>query len=484
MTELQAVDKFIKDFGHDYTALLGAVKMASEAAQQTLSVEVIDSIYTRADATNTKYEFKESGKIASKLRGRNLAVTPINIMTLTDIVGATVVVRYPDQVKQAIDLIVEHLVPVGVTANVEPQHQNKNGYYAQHVICTKRYDGHELSCEIQVKTILHNAWSAKMHGLTYKPEGYLDPRLATMMSTVATTIESLEIQSKLIRDMIHAGWNVEEKARRLTRRRTFEEMLNFGGAWQTMPDASEDMKALKRDIDAAECWMQDEPAESTRLKTLVDRVRNHESGQLRYAWILAGRLATLRPPGELRRFFSVFADQWLDEAPAHLQSKKIEPLEVTAVPLIYYVLGELDRAIDQSVRIRQDFSNLLPEPNLARLHFNWAVYIVEREYHNPSKNTPERNALREQLYAAAEHPVMKGDPELAVSVTDFKGALAIAFATTTEEVSAGIRLCAEAPQGAAASEKEIAQAYSELNCRLGWRRYFEIEAQDSAGAVS
>src|SRR5262249_42078249 len=128
-------------------------------------------------------------------------------------------------------------------------HENRAGYWATHIVCSSRFGAERLNCEIQVKTILHDAWSAKMHDLTYKPIGVLDPKLNQLMASVATTIESLEKQSVLIRDMIKANWNVEEKTRRAARHEVFTTLLAYGEEfWR---DAGTELNELREEIEAA-----------------------------------------------------------------------------------------------------------------------------------------------------------------------------------------------------------------------------------------
>jgi len=132
-------------------------------------------------------------------------------------VGLTLVVSYPDQIDDVIHVLEEELKHASIIIEERENHQRKNGYFATHLVCRGVQGVEILKCEIQLKTLLHDAWSAKMHDLTYKPVGMLDPRLAALMASIADTIDSVENQSQLIRGMIKASWNVEEKARRAAR---------------------------------------------------------------------------------------------------------------------------------------------------------------------------------------------------------------------------------------------------------------------------
>ena len=161
--------------------------------------------------------------------------------------GLTVVVKYPDKIPVVIDAIRNGLKSKKIKVGRDEVHVDKDGYFATHVVCSGLFTGENLNCEIQLKSLLHDAWSAKMHDLTYKPTGVLDPKLNALMASVARTIESLEEQSILIRDMIKANWNVEEKTRRAARHELFASMLAYGAdPWRTK--AGPKLDALRLEI--------------------------------------------------------------------------------------------------------------------------------------------------------------------------------------------------------------------------------------------
>jgi ppGpp synthetase/RelA/SpoT-type nucleotidyltranferase len=227
MSDIDEVEKFLGLYGPDYEKLLLIVRRVCTEVQEKLGLGVVDDIYSRRQSTGGSNEYKEPGAIARKVRGAGQSVGVPAILKLNDVVGLTVVVHYPDQLAAVIGEIRRSLANESCTTTEPEVHKANKGYFATHVVCSKSMTGETLRCEIQFKTMLHDAWSAKMHDLTYKPMGTLDPRLSALMASIADTIESVENQSCLVRDLIRSGWNVEGETRRAARQTVFEDVLRY-----------------------------------------------------------------------------------------------------------------------------------------------------------------------------------------------------------------------------------------------------------------
>jgi ppGpp synthetase/RelA/SpoT-type nucleotidyltranferase len=476
MSNSRKAEKFLENYGGDYLDLLRKVREACEEVGKHAGPGVVDNIYGRresvgGDKESDKFlEFKEPAKIATKARQKNKP-----FLELTDIVGLTVVMQYPDQVddfiQQAIRLLAEEKIKVLEREN----HVAKNGYYATHVIVTRRYGVDWLHCEMQIKTILHDAWSAKMHDLTYKPMGMLDARLQALMASIAGTIDSLEFQSRLIRDMIKSGWNVEEKTRRIARKNIYEELLKYWNLTQNIID-------LQVRIENAAGLLEKESINHPDVVALLEAVNEicKDRDTLRYGWMLAGRVASLQPSPEFTRFFIKHADAWLELAPQLLAMGKIHEKEISAVPLMFYVIGDLERAIDYTTDIFEGATFArLTAGRKARLDFNRATFMIEREYHFPTTDPPSRRQLKREILKMLSAPALvklrrKGESEF----RDTEGLLKIAFADNKDDARSGIEDCVAARSTASAAVRTLIDSYADLNMRLGWRRYFELELRE------
>lgn len=482
MSDIKRAEDFLRQYKADYRALLEDAFQACKQVESALGGVVAD-VYTRGSSQDGE-EFKDAGKMAAKLRQRGMQTSATNFMSLNDVVGLTVVVQYPDQVDDVVRRIKLRLASSGTKAGRPERHENKGGYFASHLVCSSQRGGETLRCEIQIKTMLHDAWSAKMHDLTYKPGGMLDPRLSALMASIAVTIQNLEEQSRLIRDMIQAGWNVEEEARLAARKFLFESMLREGA--DTSHDSGDDeILALRRKVERASITIDaGGPKAVNDLAKLTAAVNGlgSKGGRERHAWMLAGRVASIKPSANLTRFFQNHADAWLGVAPGFLSAGIVEAREIAAVPLMFYVFGDLERAIDYASRLLHDPSfATMPSATRDYVEFNRACFMVEREYHAPTRDEPRRMELRAEVDRVLDARYRSASDDDKSSVLDSIGFAKITFARTREEVRAGIEDCVASASAAPLREKEVASAYMELNLRLGWRRYFEIEIMEKGG---
>jgi len=283
--------------------------------------------------------------------------------------------------------------------------------------------------------MLHDAWSAKMHDLTYKPIGMLDPRLTALMTSIADAIESVEQQSRLIRDMITAGWNVESATRRAIRQAVFEVMLNYRAEVN-----DPELQAVHEKIEASSDVIASKALDHPLLVELVDATGRccRDPAKLRHGWLMAGRIASLRPSGDLTRFFARHADAWLTAAPQLLAAAAISEREISAVPLMFYVIGDLDRAIDYATEIVNGRVPGVSEDRKARIDFNRVTFLAEREYHFPTSDQVGRERLRADIEAVLKSERVRALENIAADLRDTEGFVKITFAQTKDDVRLGI----------------------------------------------
>jgi ppGpp synthetase/RelA/SpoT-type nucleotidyltranferase len=73
-------------------------------------------------------EFKEAAKISGKVRQRGQPVTFQSFLQLSDIIGLTIVVQYPDQVDKVISAVEGALQKIGINIEEREDHQKRNGF--------------------------------------------------------------------------------------------------------------------------------------------------------------------------------------------------------------------------------------------------------------------------------------------------------------------------------------------------------------------
>lgn len=228
-------------FVRDLRAIRGLV-------EQRIGKLPVYKIYSRGD-----HQYGEELKHARKVRlkfnqyfvERNKAAG--SLWTVPDIIGFTIVVTYPSDITsicRILDELVDrkHLVtaPLGIAAvagstsaadrlrEADAEQRAKalietrfgrpivtDGYFACHYnVRTKGVGAQRPMCEIQIKTVLHDAWGAKTHDLTYKPSGRTSQELIDSFNLLGDTLAKIDQQSDLVRRSIERTSHVREAKKR------------------------------------------------------------------------------------------------------------------------------------------------------------------------------------------------------------------------------------------------------------------------------
>jgi hypothetical protein len=336
--------------------------------------------------------------------------------------------------------------------------------------------------------MLHDSWATKMHDLTYKPTGYLEPRLELLMQAFGDTLERVERQSQAIRDMIIERWNAEADRRRLTHASLFL-TLDSTMRRSDLSAAAKTTRALierKRDAIAQAANADDRIVQHIRQK--IDSIckKNLEEG-----WVLAALIASFRPKPDLVAYLDQHAEAWLDEISRRVRERgKSEQTDsVLAVPLAYVAAGTLDLAIDSYTKLLGAPKQYnLDQQAIRHCKYNYANALVERHYYDPDETRDGSPAELRRHVIDLLKPTKQRQNEAALkdgrqaeiaaaSTLDTDGFLLISLGTTPERVSAGIDQCNQARLIARKHREKMGEQYCDLHLRLGWRKLLELEAR-------
>lgn len=169
------------------------------SSYQRLVEEVKYVLKTKLQAANIKYadlqgRAKEKNSFLAKV-SRKAYLNPLE--EITDFAGIRVVCHYePDAAQIANTIRSEFNVKEHVDKTLRLG-VDKMGYGGAHFIVTlgprysgARYDGlGELKCEVQVRTVLQDAWAVISHQLSYKNEESVPPRLQRDLNNVSALLE-------------------------------------------------------------------------------------------------------------------------------------------------------------------------------------------------------------------------------------------------------------------------------------------------------
>jgi ppGpp synthetase/RelA/SpoT-type nucleotidyltranferase len=514
---------FITQHGERYGDLLRLVRSTCERVGE-LELQSVKTVYSRGKKQKNASELKETWKLPKKLVKMRLnqekdaaadkVSPPISWRDLPDVVGVTVVVYYPDQIQTILKRVLFELFPQGISLDGQIQEKTEFGYHAYHAVVVSTRGPHmKLRCEIQCKTMLHDSWATKMHDLTYKPMGYLEPRLELLMQAFGDTLERVERQSQAIRDMIFERWNAEAERRRVTHSFLFS---SLSGALQR-EDLSAEAKELRALIEREQAAIgQAANADDGLIGEIRTKIDSLCANNLEEGWVLAALIASFRPKPDLVTFLAIHADAWLEEVAAAVQTGRItQDKGLNSVPLAFVSAGNFDLAIDCYVRLLAAPDRYaLDKPAIGLCKYNYANALIERHYYEPDENRDGSheefrqkvtqllkevenarvaqeneslqaaealaNANKEEVPAGGEASAEQKDArrrENEASANDTQGFLLISLGTTPEEVSSGIDLCNSARHSARKHGMLLGERYCDFHLRLGWRKLMELEAQ-------
>ncbi len=465
MTEVRT---FLNSHDARLRELLTNVRDECGKVRDQLGASVIRNIYGRDDKQITS-PFKTPEKIAialSKLRQQGVR-HPVS--AVPDIIGLTIVVHYPDEIIRVKNALIQRLAPWSRIKKDE--RVTRGGYYAHHLVVQSfSVRTSDLHCEIQIKTMLHDAWAAKTHDLTYKPSGQMDPHLERLMQAFGDALEATETQSEMLRNLIHERWRSEAEMRRQVRRRFFKLLPH----WQNQEGFSERSKELLAQLDR-----DGEKIANAAVgdQTLIEMARAinevAETSAREGAW-LAIQLAIARGDADHNGFADLKISAFLDEAANRLGSGSVSPEELWAIPLAMDTYGNTEGAVESSRFILE--LEAVGEDSVLLLRFNLANFLIERACFLSSLSGNESSALRgeiEDLLTRCSELEAR-DPSL---FYDARGLLDVALSDSPTKVREAIDLIQRGRDEAPPEDKDFAAATFEVHARLAWRRLLELEAR-------
>ena len=173
-------------------------------------LNIIKSEYDRekihSDIQNIKYRIKSLESITNKLRDDGLDFSTESVNTINDIVGARIVCLDMDDVTSVIEMI--RNIPSIRILNEKDYIKNpkESGYRSYHMIVEIDVPiGTVLvpvKCEIQVRTLLMDAWSSLEHEIVYKNKKCSEQSINELLK-FSHSLSSLESSMKLIRNREH-----------------------------------------------------------------------------------------------------------------------------------------------------------------------------------------------------------------------------------------------------------------------------------------
>lgn len=217
----RAVKEFLADNRDKFVRASEAIR--EKITSQLNSVDVY-KIYGRADKQGSE-PLKNARKVRLKFNEyfQRLGQAEGSLFSVPDIIGFTIVVTFPSDISNVCSIIDQMIddKELGRHPDAPPpkpvESGDKNpiktkfgraitsgGYFACHynVVQIGPGGGNKPQCEIQIKTILHDAWGAKSHDLTYKPSSKISSDLTKTFEVLGDMLAQVDEQSDIVRNSI------------------------------------------------------------------------------------------------------------------------------------------------------------------------------------------------------------------------------------------------------------------------------------------
>lgn len=158
-----------------------------------------------------RLQVKDLASVLKKIeRNRGRGFSNYSVNDIEDLVGIKILCPYPSDVMDVIQWMKAHrglrVEPESIEA---ARRQKKEGYRGYHftiqlkgMLLENNEDLMSLKCEVQVKTMLEEAWDAKTHELTYRREDTIHPRLLSEMKKISDELSLLDGKSELLKTLI------------------------------------------------------------------------------------------------------------------------------------------------------------------------------------------------------------------------------------------------------------------------------------------
>jgi ppGpp synthetase/RelA/SpoT-type nucleotidyltranferase len=461
---LDRVNNYFAQEANDaaYRSLLSTVETSCKEVKRELGEGVVYRVYGRAEKQSDHAVYKSRTKIAMALI-RTGDPTRARIEDVADIIGLTIVVNYPDQISAVADLIINKAAKSRINAAI-PKQMKSGGYYATHVNLTSDHQDHRYKkCEVQIKTVLHDAWGAKTHDLTYKPKGPFDRRFESMMQVFGDALDAIDKQSEVLRDLIEERWRAERQWRRVAGKALLETLPN----WQLHGDAA---KTLRQKIEQRMGWLRTCPREDEELQEILAEISR--LGEARERYLLEALLAISRDREDGLREAIRRAREWLGACTNMGFASSVNPIEIWSVPLVMQACDDIDGAVEAGEQLLSGAIKL-SDRDRALTSLNLANHMIEREYYKPSLPEIRKGEI---LHRIEELVDQSGEYDLGALI-DTKGMICVVFSENPQDIREAIDKIAEGRRLAPEHETDVATAYFELNTRLAWRRLLDLEAR-------
>jgi len=406
-------------------------------------------VASMADYQGPGKDFKTPESVEKKIEQKRKDNKEYSLKDVEDIVGLRVVCFYPSDV----ETVAQHIRQLDkrellVVSDEELEYPS--GYRGHHFVVTlPDTELREIKGEIQIVTMLVEAWACKTHPLTY-------------YKGIAKKLEHLN-HARLLADALRVADEHSEffkqlatRERELDERRKNAARIRFASDIIPKVRVKESEEARQRANSIVEYILKCEAdlhyGDVSEVINLIQQCKD-EFGITPGLCRAAALLASLREENDLDLFVIEFAQALVDNAP------KDNPWYRHLKELICFCCGKLEEAIVDA-EIQLDEAETRGDTELALLSRNNISYYIA-ETGDSSREHYARECIEKVI-----------DKDKRPEFLDTYGYVLIVFGQTIEEVQKGLAFCHEAC--VQDSSPEVAKHFLVIHQKKAYERMLEL----------
>lgn len=425
----------------------------------------IYSVYSRGDRQKGGDELKEARQVKTKVNKMRTDGIPDSgvapdpgfpVQDIGDIIAQTIVCVYPSDTEQVKTLIKNH---ADIIVFVE-EDKNDNGYKAIHLIVGLRnstYAG--VRCELQIKTILHDAWSAKTHDFTYKPQGSITKTIKDNMTSISKMLTEVDALSESFKLQAKKVWERETRRRDLLRQGLLTQVIGH-----QLPKGRR-RKLYKR---IANSLSTDRVRYSSgNMSDIIARIDRFSDGSPDvYSSRLITFLACIREKNDLDYLALDHIDRWVTRSTGVdlLKALNSKGLALDCLDRIPEAIEVGEKAVELA-KTTEEGQIALPF-----LALNLAYYLAELGG-EPDCATATRATQMTDLAVTKGEGVANLSPD----ERDTIGYVKIVFGRNRSEIQKGIDVCQQAFDNANRDYADLAKAYLDFHLDIAKERLDNLD---------
>ena len=412
-------------------------------------------------------ELKQLSRVIAKIeRNREDGELTFGFDDIDDFIGIKVLCPYSSDADIVIEWMLAHSgFDVNPRDPKTARRDREAGYRGFHFtvrlangLARGREDLLDLRCEVQVKTMLEEAWDAKTHDIQYRREREINPTLIAQMKLLSDALQVVDRQSELLKQQIIQQIIETE----------FEEARRKAAVVQVYLRENQDVfqrlveeRQVSGDILSGRISERD-------ASTLAQYVsQNRGPDRISASLCRTAALLALQARGQR------FAVLCMDVCDEFIRSQPSHPRGYLVKASVAWAFDHLDDAITETQTAVGLAEALNDEDLICESKSNLAYWLAEKVWMLRRRKQTIPAGLVESAFANIDHGLSR-EPT-AAAFLDTKGFLIVVSAENRDALTQGHTLLLQAVSNAAGRPEEgIARAFHARHDRIALMRLLEF----------